>query len=283
MNDQSFEQKWLEGANGKICYFSNQEFKDKPTVVFLHGLSSNHTTWNAMAVGLKKYRLNFLLPDLRGHGYSDKTKKRSLYKFSVFIEDLEKIIEKEKISRVILVGYSFGGFIALGYAIKYPVSVASLILISTNHVNPFRYRHINFLTWPTYYAVSFLAWLLLWQKRKQYYYYRHNPEVIKGYWPSTLSGFATMPISVNLWMLAEIAYLDFSHDIEKITCPTLIIKSKSDPFVSLAEAADMMRKIKSAEIITLETTTHFLASRCQEDITGIIINFLKKHHEDSDF
>ena len=93
MGNSDLEQKWLETDIGKICYFSNIKFAEKPTVVFLHGLSSNHTTWSAPMQALEKLGLNALAPDLRGHGHSDKTKKRNLYKFSVFAHDLEAILQ----------------------------------------------------------------------------------------------------------------------------------------------------------------------------------------------
>ncbi len=274
MSDLNFTEKRIETDNGKICYFSNRQFENRPTIIFLHGLSSNHTTWNAPMEALEKLGLNSLAPDLRGHGHSDKTKKRDLYKFPVFTEDIDKIIEKEKLEKIILVGYSFGGFIALDYVIKHPKKVSALILISANHVNPLKYKKIGFLTWPAYGLANALAWLLLWQKRKNYYYY--NQEEDLGYWRSTLKGLTTMPISINLWMLSEAAHLDFSRDISKIGCPVLIIKSRSDSFVSETEARDMTQKIKSVKLITLDENTHFLASRYQEKIVDVIANFLRE-------
>lgn len=273
MTNFSLQQKYLQTANGKICYFLNKEFESRPTVVFLHGLSSNHTTWLANAEVLNKLKFNCLLPDLRGHGHSDKTKKRSLYKIPVFTDDLKKIIETENLSKIILVGYSYGGFIAMDYAIKYPESTNALILISANHVNPFKYKKIDFLTMPAYWFLSFLAWLLLWQKKKSYYY---DQATAKGYWQSTFSGFTTMPLSVNLWMLSEIANIDFSKDIRKINCPTLMIRSQADPFLSSTEITNMAREIKSSKIAVLNEPSHFLASRHQEKILELIINFLRE-------
>ena len=274
MSNSFLQQKWLPTAKGNICYFLSPGLENKPTVIFLLGLSSNHTTWNVATQTLRKFGLSLILPDLRGHGHSDKTKKRELYKFSVFTEDLKEIVEREKLSRIILVGYSFGGYVALDYVTKYPDSVSALILISTNHVNPLRYRKIEFLTWPVYGLFSFFAWLLLWQKKKEYYYF--DQENAKGYWDSTIKGFTTMPISLNLWMLSEAAYLDFSQDIAKISCPTLIVKSKSDPFLSSAEARDMANKIKFSQLIALKEKSHFLAYRYQEKISETIINFLRE-------
>ncbi len=273
MSNSDFEQKWLETNNGKICYFPNIKFADKPTIVFLHGLSSNHTTWSASMLALEKLGLNMLAPDLRGHGHSDKTKKRNLYKFSIFAHDLEAILAQEKLGKIILVGYSYGGFVALEYAVKNQEKISALILISANHTNALKYKHLLFLTWPIYGLLTFLAFLLLWQQRKKYYYYDQARS--RGYWQSTFAGFTTMPLSINLWMLSEGAYLDFSRNLDKINFPTLIIKSQRDPFLSSREARDMQQKIKNSEIITLYEKSHFLASRYQQKIIDVILKFLK--------
>lgn len=274
MNDSFSEQKWLQTANGKICYFSNRSFPDHPTVVFLHGLSSNHTTWKALVRGFDRYRLNYLLLDWRGHGYSDKTKQRNLYRFPIFRDDLKKILAQENLSEAILAGYSYGGFIALDFAIEEAPFVAGLVLISTNHVNPFKYKKINFLTPLAKGGLNLLAWLCLWQKRKEYYYFDQDSS--KGYWDSTFKGYTTMPLSINFWMLAEIANLDFSQKLGQIGCPTLMIKSQADPFLSDEEAADMARKIKSSKLVIMEEPSHFLASRYQGKVRETIINFFRE-------
>ena len=85
-----------------------------------------------------------------------------------------------------------------------------------------------------------------------------------------------MPLAINFWMLAEVANLDFRRQIGQIACPTLIIKSQNDPFVSPKEAQDIIDKIKDSKLVILEENTHFLASRFQEKILKVVFNFLKE-------
>ena len=161
----------------------------------------------------------------------------------------------------------------MDYAAKYPDSVNGLILISANYVNPLRYKRLSLLTWPSYFILHFLAFILLWQKRKEYFYL--NQETTAGYWASTFTGFTTMPISINFWMLSEMLRLNLSSALAKITCPTLVVKSLRDPFLSPAETQDMAQKIKNARISILREKTHFLASEHQEKIMEMIIDFVK--------
>ena len=85
-----------------------------------------------------------------------------------------------------------------------------------------------------------------------------------------------MPLAVNFWMLAEVANLDFSRQLSQISCPTLLIKSRRDPFLSAAEAEEMTQKIKDVKLIVLPEKTHFLASRFQEKILKVIVDWLKE-------
>ena len=274
MNNSCLKKNFVQTDAGKIFYYSQTPFPGQPTIIFLHGLSSNHSTWNFAVGAAEKMGFNFLALDLRGHGHSDKSKKRNLYQIPIFAHDLQEVITKENINQIILVGYSFGGQIALDYALRYPTKIKKLVLISTNHVNPLRYKHLNFLTWPAYGAVNLLAWLLLWQKRKKYYYFDQAKD--SGYWRSTLKGYLTMPLSVNFWLLAQTAHLDFRHNLDKIACPTLLIRSQSDPFLSQKEVNDMKQKIKLSETAVINEPSHFLASRHQEKTMEIISEFLKE-------
>lgn len=272
--ERKLERKSVDTRKGKIFYFLNRGFPGRPPVVFLHGLSSNHTTWlNAMRA-LQENKYGSLALEIRGHGLSDKTKKRELYKFPVFTRDLNSVLERENIKNFVLVGYSFGGSIAIDYAAKYPEKLAGLILISASHVNPLEYKKIKFLTPAAYWFLQLLAFLLLWQSRKEYYYYRHGKS--QGYWHSVWVGLSTMPLSVNFWMLSEIGRLNLKNALQRIKVPTLIIRAQNDPFVSRAEANDMAHAISQSRIITSRNPSHFVASCSQEEVAEIILKFLRE-------
>ena len=135
MSNPDFDKKSVKTNNGEIFDFSNLKFKERPTVVFLHGLSSNHTTWINLMEILDENNYNSLALDMRGHGFSDKTKNKNLYKFDVFSNDLKAVLEKEGIGKFVLVGYSFGGQIAIDFAARYPGFITGLVLISVNQEN----------------------------------------------------------------------------------------------------------------------------------------------------
>lgn len=274
MNGDALLEKSVKTKNGNIFYHINDEFPGKPFLIFIHGLSANHTTWLNFIKGAMERGYNSLALDLRGHGLSDKSKIKPLYSPGALSEDLDLILKTEAIKKGILVGYSYGGAVAIDYAIKHPDFTEKLILISANHANPFIYRKINFLTPICYFAVNFLAFLLLWQRRKRYYYYKQGES--RGYWHSVWIGLNTMPLSVNFWLISSMAKVDYRKSVSRIKCPALIIKAKRDPFLSAAEAKEMVKNMPQAEVIIPNHQSHFLASRGQEEIIRIIFNFIKK-------
>jgi pimeloyl-ACP methyl ester carboxylesterase len=267
------EEKFVETTHGNIYYVSNIIRPNGPTVLLLHGLSSNHTTWNNMIKVFSEMGINTIAPDLRGHGHSDKTRIRKYYKLELAKEDLKLILEKEKIKSVHVIGYSWGGHIGIDLAISNPNLVKTLTLISTSHRNFFAYTPFAFVAPIGRAFVTLLGYLVIWQKRKKYHYF--SQEMSRGYWESTFSGLATMPLSINFWMLTEVAGVNFKDSLKNISSPTHIFHGENDDFISMREIDDMAQKIPKSKVTIIKNSDHFLAGKYQNELIGYIIDFVK--------
>ena len=71
--------------------------------------------------------------DAFGRGKSDTAKVVSEYSLQRDIEDIEGLRQALKLSKINVLGHSYGGLVAQGYALKYPQNVAHLILANTFH------------------------------------------------------------------------------------------------------------------------------------------------------
>lgn len=71
--------------------------------------------------------------DAFGRGKSDTAKDVKEYSLQRDIEDLEGLRKAMGFSKINLLGHSYGGLVAQGYAIKYPEHVSHLILANTFH------------------------------------------------------------------------------------------------------------------------------------------------------
>jgi pimeloyl-ACP methyl ester carboxylesterase len=267
------EKKTVATDKGDIYYFTAGPAESAQTVMLLHGLSSNHTTWLTLMEKLSAQGVRSIAPDLRGHGFSDMSKEKSWYTFPVFTEDIRRIALQEQLQKFDMVGYSFGGYIALAYAAAYPESLRSLALASTNFVNPLRYGPFSAITPAGIAFLDTLAWLTYPQRRAHYHYFEHGKST--GYLDSTFTGLFTMPLSVNFWMLAQTLRLDLSASLPRITCPALLVRSASDPYLTEREVTDMLRAMKHARAVTLAGNGHFLASRDQDKLAQELLPFLR--------
>lgn len=71
--------------------------------------------------------------DAFGRGKSDTAKNVTEYTLERDIEDIEGLRKALKLPRISLLGHSYGGLVAQGYAIKYPQYLSHLILADTFH------------------------------------------------------------------------------------------------------------------------------------------------------
>jgi pimeloyl-ACP methyl ester carboxylesterase len=265
--------KFVATSKGSICYFVAGPETSTQTVMLLHGLSSNHTTWLTFMETLATFGIRSIAPDLRGHGFSEKSKQKTWYTFPVFAEDIHRIADEEHLQKFDVVGYSFGGYIALAYAAEHPETLRSLSLVSANFMNPLHYGPFSPFAPALATFLDGAAWLSRPQGHEPYHYFEHGRST--GYLNSTFKGLFTMPFSLNFWMLAETLRLNLAPALPRITCPTLIVRSASDPYLTEREVMDMAHAIKNARTVTIAGEGHFLASQNQAALAEQLIPFIQ--------
>lgn len=93
------------------------------TVVFLHGNPTSSHIWRRVIPHLAK-RYRCLAPDLIGMGASEKPDIG--YRFEDHLRYLDDWFEALQLARVVLVGYDWGGTLAMDWASRHPSAVAGL-------------------------------------------------------------------------------------------------------------------------------------------------------------
>lgn len=71
--------------------------------------------------------------DALGRGKSDSAKNVTEYNLTRDIDDIEGLRVALKLDKITVLGHSYGGVVAQGYAIKYPAHLSHLILADTFH------------------------------------------------------------------------------------------------------------------------------------------------------
>lgn len=101
-------------------------------VLCLPGLTRNSKDFNRLAKRLMTTRY-VVCPDYRGRGQSEFARAPSDYHPSLNINDVRHLLTVEGLHRIVVVGTSFGGFLAMGMALAVPATLLAVVL---NDVGP---------------------------------------------------------------------------------------------------------------------------------------------------
>jgi pimeloyl-ACP methyl ester carboxylesterase len=112
-----------------FCYTGGKPFdREKPTVVFLHGVLNDHSVWILQTRWFAHHGWNVLAPDLPGHCRSEGEAPGSVEEAAGFVLAL---LDAAGVPKSALVGHSFGSLVALETAARAPGRVTHLALVGT--------------------------------------------------------------------------------------------------------------------------------------------------------
>jgi pimeloyl-ACP methyl ester carboxylesterase len=101
------------------------------TVLFVHGFPFQASMWEPqIPVALGAGR-RAVAPDLPGYGASDVPAERSAYSIDGYADLVAALVGALGLGRVVVVGLSMGGYIALAVARRHPEVLAGLVLADT--------------------------------------------------------------------------------------------------------------------------------------------------------
>jgi pimeloyl-ACP methyl ester carboxylesterase len=117
----------------------------RPVIVLLHGFGANaRLTWetSGWTATLEAAGRTWLAPDLPGHGASPKPYSPTAYTPDEFARSITEVLLESDCAVVDLVGYSFGGELALRYASDQPRRVRRLVAGGVGATSPFNRRAV---------------------------------------------------------------------------------------------------------------------------------------------
>ncbi|HET6630635.1 MAG TPA: alpha/beta hydrolase [Woeseiaceae bacterium] len=121
-------------SNDGLSLFYRDYGAERPgtPVLCLPGLTRNSRDFEDLARTLCARR-RVLAPDLRGRGYSQHDPEWRNYHPGTYVNDVFTLLEHAGVERVIVIGTSLGGLIAMGMAAQDPARLAGVVL---NDIGP---------------------------------------------------------------------------------------------------------------------------------------------------
>ncbi|RPI20893.1 MAG: alpha/beta fold hydrolase [Acidobacteria bacterium] len=129
------EDLYVQAGNVRTRYW--QKGNVGSPVVLLHGLGSYLDSW-CLNIGQLATAHRVYAPDLIGHGHTDKPDVS--YSLDCFVGFLGDFLSSLGLARANLVGHSWGGSVALRFAMLHPDRVESLVLAGSSGLGP----HVSF-------------------------------------------------------------------------------------------------------------------------------------------
>lgn len=113
--------------------------RENPVLFALHGgPGGDHTSFKPALTPLAD-KAQIVYVDHRGQGRSARGPQES-YTLENNVEDLEALRQYLGLNKIVLLGVSYGGMVALSYAVRYPENLSHLVAVVTTPNNQFLAR-----------------------------------------------------------------------------------------------------------------------------------------------
>jgi pimeloyl-ACP methyl ester carboxylesterase len=106
----------VSGGGGVKLHVREWGKPDAPAILFIHGWSQSHLCWQKQFESELADEFSLVAFDLRGHGMSEMPMAPEHYtKAQAWADDVASIIAHLKLRHVVLVGWSYAGFVICDY------------------------------------------------------------------------------------------------------------------------------------------------------------------------
>jgi len=234
-------------------------------ILILHGWGSTMSgeRYSKVKELLQEEEYAVFVPDLPGFGKN--TLKKEALTFDDYLLFVKDFIQEKKLKKIILVGHSFGGRIAIAFAAKYPELVSKLILVSASgipHPLSSLKKKIAYVVTKIIGPIFAIPPLSLFYNllRKLMYYSIGEMDYYK---------------SGNLKQTFKNVYqVSIVPDLEKITVKTLILWGEIDTFTLLKDGKLMHECIKNSQLVIIHNAGHKFIYENPEKFVKEVLKFI---------
>jgi len=252
---------------------------DGPPLCLVHGLGGAASNWVVLAPLLAS-RFRLLIPDLAGHGRS--APLPAAPSLDPFADHVAALLEREQMLPATVVGHSLGGTIAMRLAIRRPDAVRALVLAAPAGITSSTQRAAHVITMmvitrPGRLVSPFRSVVA-----------RRPPLRYPAFWrwqvsdPAALSSRAVEGFLEGPGLHQDIATAGralMGHDprpeLERISCPVLVLWGARDQLVPLADGFEFARRLR-VPIRVMPDCAHLLIGERPEACADAICGFLDR-------
>jgi proline iminopeptidase len=260
---------------------------EKQIAFIIHGGPGvDHTSYKPCFSPLS-YHLQMVYFDHRGQGRSARGPKET-YTLENNVEDMEALRQYLGLEKIILIGSSYGGMVALSYAIKYPQNVSHLIVIATTASCRFLERAQEILAergTPEQKAIASKLWAGNFENEEQLrqFFQVMNPMYCQSNNQKTIAPKSAQNIlsfdAINVAFSGFLRNYNILDELHKITSPTLVIAGRHDWICPVEFSQEIAQGIPNAHLQIFENSGHLIRVDEPQLLLDAIMAFLEfKNH-----
>jgi esterase len=245
-----------------------REMGEGQPLVILHGLFGFSDNWQTHAKRLSEY-YRVILVDLRNHGHSPWSDE---FSYVVMAEDVEALFRSLDLSKVILLGHSMGGKVAVNFAQRFPSYLEKLIVVDIG-VKAYPQHHDHIIA--GMHAIDlerikirseaeailkqhidsngvrqFILKNLYWQEKGQLAW-RMNLPVLEAKMSE---------------VLAEVPEIE-------VMLPTLFIRGELSGYIRDEDIAELEERFADSQLVTIQGAGHWVHAEAPEEFLDAVLSF----------
>jgi proline iminopeptidase len=240
----------------------------RPVVFLLHGGPGGDHAGFKTQLGVLSDTAQLVYVDHRGSGRSSRSEPES-WTLENNIDDLDALREHLGLEKISVLGSSYGGMVAIGYAIRYPQRIANLVLVST--AASFRFlddarQIVERQGTPDQQRVCQWLWDGTFESQEQLReYYRlmgpsysttFDADKFEETWGRGIRNFDQL----NRGFSDFLRTFDYTDQLHTIACPTLVLAGAHDWICPPNHSRLIAEKIPRAHLKVFARSAHSIAA-----------------------
>lgn len=284
----------METLNGCRLHVVTFGRETSPPVILIHGLGSDHTQWLELIEDLRD-RYHVIAYDILGHGLSQRGRWAD-HSLEAMAQDLDDVMRLANGRKVIVIGHSMGGMIALTWCGLNPRYVreklAGLILVHTTPQNPFdtmapvplhrillRPVFVPLLRLTTWIGplVKLMTRLSLWNGTT---HWNNELQLFAGHETKeqldrTAKLATRMDPATHARFSLALTRWDGVEFLHNVNVPTLVVAADRDPVTVPAASETIADRVRGADMVTLAPAKHMGFMELRDTFGETVVTFAR--------
>ena len=244
-----------------------------PVIAFINGLTQRTDHWLTYTENLNNAGYQVLSYDLLGQGTS--SKPVLFVDFNENPQILARLLDHLQIDKAYIGGVSFGGIIVLRFGIEYPDRVKGLIPMSCfTEMDAQLYKiSANLYTGMTNVGFEFLVSMLI------------PINFSSGWMAKNKDSFSLLERNAasynDLYGIQNLMesirdFQPFTHELDQIACPTLILNGEFDGLTPRWAHELMRANIRNSRLLLMQHVCHAFTIEIPEIVCRVIADFVRQ-------